>query len=106
MIIRSVDFGEPMGMDAPLSEGSGIYLVCTQSSGGVRIIGAYAAENIRDSFRRNEFRDSWKDHMDDGLMMYESVIDSGLDELTERCLDIIDTRFYPVPCVRMPTDDW
>ena len=106
MIMRGVDFGEPMSMDSVLPDGPGLYLVCTESSGGIRIIGAYAAENISESFLLNEFRDTWKDHIDDGLMVYVSPMDSDIRTLTDKCLDIIDTRFYSIPCVRMPVDNW
>lgn len=106
MIMRGVDFGNPMPMDGEIPPSPGLYMVCTESSGGIRVIGVYAAENIRESFMTNEYRDSWSDYEDSGLFLYVSVLDENIETLDAKCIDIIDTRFYTTPCSKIPGDDW
>lgn len=107
MNIRDVEFHGPEPLGTELPDHPGIYLVCTESSGGIRILGVYGAEDMRKDFESNEFAESWEQYEDaNGLFVYWSGDMGDKDEVSSKIWDIIYTRPYPVPCVKRPEDDW
>ncbi len=84
----------------------GVYMICTESSGGMRVIGVYWAKDMAKDSLSNPWRDQWKSHMDKGIFAYVSE-----EPYSERdgpliCGDIVTTRFYTVPCYDPPREDW
>lgn len=106
MIMRNIEFKGPFPMEKEAPESAGLYLVCTESSGGIRLIGVYEADNIRESIETNEFREKWNDYVDMDLFYYYSESDMSPEKRFEKCRDIIDTRPYAVTCVNAICDDW
>lgn len=107
MIIRDVEFFGPEPLGTELPKYAGIYLVCTESSGGIRILGVYGAQDMRSHFESNEFADSWREHEDrEGLFVYWSKDMGNVDVVNPKVWDIIYTRPYPVSCVKRMEDEW
>ena len=106
MMMRDIEFlgPEPLGYELP--DHSGIYLVCTESSGGIRILGVYGADDMRKDILENPFSKDWKGYEDNcGLFVYWSE-ELPYDTVQTKVWDIISTRPYPVPCVKRLEDDW
>ena len=107
MIIRDVEFIGPEPLGTELPDYPGIYLVCTESSGGIRILGVYGAQDMRSDFEENEWSSEWGSHEDnEGLFVYWSTEMGGEDDIDSKVWDIIYTRPYEVPCVKRMADDW
>ena len=107
MIIRDVEFFGPEPLGTELPDYAGIYLVCTESSGGIRIIGVYGAQDMRGDFPLNQFKDEWSRYEDNnGLFVYWSTDMGNIDVINPKVADIIYTRPYPVTCVKRLEDDW
>lgn len=105
MNLRGVEFGEPVGLEG-IRPGPGVYLVCTESSGGMRVIGAYWAEDMASDALANPWRDRWAEHDDGGLFAYCSESPFDAVDGPAVCADIVTTRFYDVPCYEAPREDW
>ena len=107
MIIRDVEFIGPEPLGTELPDYPGIYLVCTESSGGIRMLGVYGAQDMRADFKVNEWAPQWKSYEDnEGLFVYWSTDMGTIDVINPKVWDIIYTRPYDVPCVKRMEDDW
>ena len=106
MMLRNIEFEGPFEMDVKAPESAGLYMVCTESSGGIRILGIYHADNIGQSLTSNEFKEKWIECIDMGLFYYYSETDIPSYKREEKVLDIISTRPYDVLCVNPIKDDW
>ncbi|MGN1045325.1 MAG: hypothetical protein ACI4Q9_05165 [Candidatus Methanomethylophilaceae archaeon] len=106
MILRDIEFNGPYGPEG-LPDEPGVYLVCTESSGGIRILGVYEGDDMRSHASTNPRSPEWKDHEDNnGIFFYGSGTIRDRDARVSKVLDIIDTRPYDVPCVDRIADDW
>ena len=106
MNMRGVDFTGPCGADA-LPGSPGIYLVCTESSGGIRVLGVYESDDIRSHVSSNPRAREWGSYEDgNGIFFYGSGPITDRDARASKVRDIIDTRPYAVPCVDRIEDDW
>lgn len=107
MMIRDIEFRGPEPLGTELPDHAGIYMICTESSGGIRILGVYGAQDMRLDMERNEFAGSWKRYEDsNGLFVYWSGDMGNIDAIVPKVRDIIYTRPYDVPCVKRMEDDW
>ncbi len=106
MILRNIDFGNPFPLGTEVPARRGIYLVCTESSGGIKIIGVYGSDNMSKSFAENKYAKKWSEYEDDGMFIYFSKDTLDALNLEMKVRDIIDTRFYDVVCVDKLDDSW
>ena len=106
MMLRDIEFEGPFEMGIKAPESAGLYLVCTESSGGIRILGVYDADNIDQSLASTEFKEKWVECTDMGLFYYYSEMDIPSYRREEKVQDIISTRPYDVLCVKPIKDDW
>ena len=89
----------------------GVYLICTDSAGGEKIIGLYQSDNMREHMRNNPERKDWEPHVANegfgrsSLHSFFIVIEKESDRLS-MIYGIVDRRPYRIPCYRPPADDF
>jgi len=105
-IFDRMRFEGPIGMDgAQLPSASGIYIVGTLSSGAIKMLGIYQADDMNRSFRENDKKDCWQKNMDSGLNLYYFEVQDPKDR-ERTCRKMIMDRWYPVECVDRIQDDF
>lgn len=91
------------GMDLPSL--SGIFIIGTLSSGGIKMLGIYQADDMKRAFLNHDKRACWTNHQDHGLNLYYLEVQDERER--ERiCRKMVMDRWYPVPCVDRPQDDF
>ena len=105
-IFDRMQFDGPIDIDgSSLPASSGIYIVGTLSSGAIKILGIYHADDMQASFQKNDKKDCWHKNMDRGLKLYyREVVDPR--ERDRTCRKMIMDRWYPVECVDRIQDDF
>jgi len=99
-------FQGPLSMDGTdLPSQSGIFIVGTLSSGGIKMLGIYDADDMKGAFLNHEKKDCWKNNQDRGLNLYYLEVEDPR-EREKTCRKMVMDRWYPVPCVDLPKDDF
>lgn len=107
IIIRDTEFHGPAVLGSTVPSHAGIYLVCTESSGGIRILGVYESKDMSSYMTENTWSQKWKEFEDNnGLFVYWSGEIPDEKDRAAKVWDIIYTRPYDIPCVSRPKDDW
>lgn len=90
----------------------GIYLICTDSAGGEKIIALYQSDSMREHMKDNPEREEWELHATKegefgggSLHSFFIVIEKENDRL-DMIYGIVDRRPYKILCYRPPTDDF
>ena len=99
------------GEDFPSSPG--VYLICTGSAGGDKIIALYGATDMKKDIASNPFKGDWMKAKDDGnnsfsddaLRAYYIVVDRESDR-DRMITGLVERRPYKIPCYRPPMDDF
>ena len=107
-------FEGPFGIDGEeFPESPGIYLICTGSAGGDRIIALYQSVNIRKDIVGNPDRDDWMRNKDDGKNGYNDdalrsyyLLEDNECIRQDMIVKIVERRPYNIPCYRPPMDDF
>lgn len=91
------------GQDMPAEPG--VYLICTDSAGGSKIIGVYESDDMKKSISGNPKRSCWEKNRDDGLEAYYFIEKdaSKRERLVRRTVEV---RCYKIPCYDPPMDDF
>lgn len=88
-----------------LPSSAGVYLICTESAGGIKILGVYEGADMLASMKSNPKSECWKKHEDKGLDVYYFVEDDP-SKRERLCRKTIDGRWYDVVCNDPPMDDF
>ena len=104
-IFDGYDFDGPVGIDS-LPGSSGVYIITTQASGGIKILGVYAAKDMHQSSIDNPKRTCWqKNRKDTDPEAYFILTDD--DVIKSRiCDSIITRRYYRIECNDPIKDDF
>jgi hypothetical protein len=92
------------GEDVP--NGPGVYLICTDSAGGIKILGVYESDDMRMSIANNPKSKCWKENCDNGLSAYYLMMDAPQTKREDLCRRTIENRWYRVVCNDPPMDDF
>ena len=91
----------------------GVYLICTGSSGGEKIIALYESDDMKTHMTSNPERDEWFRNKDDGNNSYndDALRTYYLEEKSQSIrqdiiLKMVERRPYRIPCYRPPVDDF
>jgi hypothetical protein len=87
-------------------ETPGIYLVCTEASGGEMILGVYEGDNIHQSLLSNPKAPCWEKNRQNGLVVYWLTMNEPKPKRSSFCRRTIMNRWYTVPCNDPPRDDF
>ena len=90
----------------------GVYLICTDSAGGEKIIALYQSDNMREHMKNNPERKEWMPHVTKegeygggSLHSFYIIIEKEKDRL-DMLYGIADRRPYRIPCYKPPEDDF
>lgn len=101
-----IDFTGPAMID-DLPRRPGIYLIATDASGGVKLLGAYdGGDDMSESASSNTKKECWKRNMKDSEPYAFYRICNDPDERVRICRGIVDRRFYEMVCNDPPVDDF
>lgn len=104
-IFDGMDFAGPVGIDG-LPHQPGVYLVCTDASGGIKILGAYDADDMAASSAANPKRACWaKNKKDSEPYAFHIRVDSP-SKREDIVRGIAERRFYKLDCYDPPRDDF
>ena len=99
------DFQGPMEIDQ-LPAIPGVYLIVTDASGGVKILGAYEAEDCKASAASNPRRECWQKNRKDTDPAAYFREERDPVKRQELVLGIHQRRFYGLVCSEPPKDDF
>ena len=107
-------FEGPLGIDGEgFPESPGIYLICTGSAGGDKIIALYESKDIRKDIIENPDREEWMRNKDDGNNGYGDdalrsyyLLENSDGIRQDMIVKIVERRPYRIPCYRPPMDDF
>ena len=99
------EFQGPMDIDR-LPGLPGVYLIVTDASGGVKILGAYEAEDAKASAASNPRRECWQKNRKDSDPVAYFREDRDLGKRQELVFGIHQRRFYGLVCSELPKDDF
>ncbi len=113
-IFDGMDFIGPLDIDGnDVPESPGIYLICTGSSGGEKIIALYESDNMKDSIINNPKRDCWEKNRTDGNFTYNDeklrsyyLLNNDESERQRIVKKIVERRPYKIVCYEPPRDDF
>ena len=99
------DFEGPMDIDR-LPGLPGVYLIVTDASGGVKILGAYEAEDAKASAASNPRRECWEKNRKDSDPVAYFREERDPDRRQALVFGIHQRRAYPLVCSELPKDDF
>lgn len=112
----NIEFDGPFDIDGidEIPDYPGVYLICTEASGGLKIIGVYEGENVKMSIRTNPKRECWERNMSNGPNAYKKKItltgyslnEPDKDKREQLCRRIVSNRPYRVVCNDLIRDDF
>ena len=104
--IDRYDFIGPVEIrDLPPSPG--LYLITTDASGGIKLLGAYDGGNdMRSSAEKNPKKDCWQKNRKDTDPVAYYILEDDAKKRNSICRSIIDRRFYEMVCNDPPRDDF
>ena len=100
-----------MMFEGPMDIGSlprspGIYLITTEASGGVKILGVYGAEDMCQSAQTNPKRGCWELNRKDTDPVAFCRSEPDPDRRQSVVFGMMQNRFYDVECVDPIRDDF
>ena len=107
-------FEGPSSIDGEgIPSSPGVYLICTGSAGGDKIIALYESDDMRKHMVSNPDRGEWMRNKDDGnngfnddqLRAYD-LLENSASIREDIIYKIVDRRPYRIPCYKPPTDDF
>ncbi len=105
-VFDGMDFEGPNPLESlSLPSAPGIYIVATEASGGVKMLGIYQADDMLADFSSHEKRECWEKNADQGLDVFYRQIDD-IKERDRACRKMISDRWYRLDCVDPPRDDF
>ena len=101
-----IEFTGPVEI-SNLPNSPGVYMITTDASGGVKILGIYDGGNdMRKSSESNPKKDCWMKHRKDTDPVAYYIAEDDLGKRPSICRGIIDRRYYDMPCNDPPKDDF
>ena len=98
-------FEGPMDI-AALPHSPGVYLITTEASGGVKILGAYGAEDMCQSAATNPKRACWEKNRKDTDPVAFCRVVADADARDRLSFSIMHGRFYELVCNDPIGDDF
>ena len=98
-------FEGPMDISA-LPHSPGVYLITTEASGGVKILGAYGAEDMCQSAASNPKRACWEKNRKDTDPVAYYIAETDPKRRESICRGLIERRFYEMVCNDPPRDEF
>ena len=100
------EYAGPVGI-GDLPDSPGVYLVTTEASGGIKILGIYGSDSsIASSAESNPKKACWERNRKDSDPAFYYLISSDAAARERICRNMIDRRFYEVVCNDPPRDDF
>ena len=91
--------------DLPTSPG--LYLITTDASGGIKLLGAYdGGDDMRTSAANNPKKDCWQKNRKDTDPVAYYISENDPKRRGSICRSIIDRRFYEMVCNDPQRDDF
>ena len=85
----------------------GLYLITTDASGGIKLLGVYDGGNdMKASAERNPKKDCWQKNRKDTDPVAYYILENDHKTRNDICRKIIDRRFYEMVCNDPPKDDF
>ena len=105
-IFNKYDFIGPVEItDLPSSPG--LYLITTDASGGIKLLGVYDGGNdMRASAEKNPKKDCWQKNRKDSDPVAYYIPEDDPRKKDTICRGIIDRRYYEMVCNDPPRDDF
>ena len=105
-IFDKYDFIGPVEIkDLPSS--SGLYLITTDASGGIKLLGVYDGGNdMKASAEKNPKKDCWQKNRKDTDPVAYYILEQDAGKRNRICRGIIDRRSYEMVCNDPPQDDF
>ena len=110
-----IDFTGPVGIDG-LPSGPGVYIITTPASGGIKVLGAYEAEDMCQSAGTNPKRPCWEKRsrdVDDATYRHAGTgpaayyhPESDPQRRASMVIDIMYRSFYGLECNDPVKDDF
>ena len=100
-----IDFTGPVEIDSLPSE-PGVYLITTDASGGVKLIGVYGAADMNADAKINPKKDCWQKNRKDTDPVAYYLLEKDPSKRDSVCAGIVYRRFYDLPCNDPPKDDF
>jgi len=99
-------FTGPVGIDE-LPNVPGMYIITTDASGGVKILGAYDGGNdMNASAKTNPKRDCWQKNRKDTDPVAYYIAENDAKKRDNICRGLIERRFYEMVCNDPLKDDF
>ena len=95
----------PMDIDS-LPHSPGVYLITTEASGGVKILGAYGAEDMCQSAASNPKRGCWEKNRKDTDPVAYCRIEGDAGSRDSAVISVLRSRFYSLECNDPISDDF
>lgn len=101
-----MDFTGPVAIDS-LPSGPGMYIITTDASGGVKILGAYDGGNdMNASAKSNPKKDCWMKNRKDTDPVAYYITESDAGKRGRICRGLIERRYYEMVCNDPPRDEF
>ncbi len=105
-IFDGIEFTGPAEID-DLPNAPGAYIITTDASGGVKILGAYdGGEDMNASANSNPKKECWHKNRKDTDPVAYYVEESDPDKRIRICRGLIERRYYEMVCNDPPRDDF
>lgn len=105
-IFDGIKYDGPISIDgAQMPHEPGVYLICTDSSGGSKIIGVYESADMNSSITGNPKRACWEKNKDGKLEAYY-FIEPDRAKREKQVRRTVDDRYYKIACYDPPKDDF
>ena len=105
-IFDGMQFTGPVDIGA-LPNVPGMYIITTDASGGVKILGAYDGGNdMNASAKCNPKRDCWQKNRKDTDPVAYYITENDGKRRDSICRGLIERRFYEMVCNDPPRDDF
>ena len=98
-------FTGPVEIDS-LPHTAGAYIITTDASGGVKILGAYEGDDIHSSAVTNPKRQCWEKNRKDTDPVAYYIEEKDPKRREDICRGLIDRRYYDMVCNDPRTDDF
>ena len=92
---------------ADLPSSPGVYLITTDASGGIKLLGVYdGGDDMKISAEKNPKKDCWQKNRKDTDPVAYYILENDGKTRERICRSIIDRRFYEMVCNDPPRDDF